>query len=138
MDGLIDVLLQLSTTSRSDLHRTRLDLTAIARDELGLLGQLEDGLRGIRGVTVYAGPLGRRVATLSITVSGWDPSDVGTILDVDYGVPTRTGLQCAPKMHEHLGTTPAGTVRFSIGPFNTAEHIATAVRSVAEIAARRA
>ncbi len=113
-------------------------MAAIAREELDLLAQLEDGLRGIRGVAVFAGPAGRRVATLSITVSGWDPSDVGTILDVDYGVLTRTGLQCAPKMHEHLGTTPAGTVRFSIGPFNTAEHIAAAVRGVAEIAAQRA
>jgi selenocysteine lyase/cysteine desulfurase len=96
------------------------------------------GLEEIRGVTVYAPRAGRpRVPTVSITVANWDAGDVGTMLDVDYDILTRTGLQCAPKIHEHLGTAPRGTVRFSIGPFNTRDHIGAAVRAVAEIAAQR-
>jgi cysteine desulfurase / selenocysteine lyase len=87
-------------------------------------------LRGTRRLT-------QRVATLSITVDQYDPSDVGTILDVDYGIQTRTGLQCAPLIHEHMGTTPRGTVRFSVGPSNSRAHIEAAVRAVAEIAADR-
>jgi cysteine desulfurase/selenocysteine lyase len=82
--------------------------------------------------------LTERVATLSITMDNYDPSDVGTILDVDYGIQTRTGLQCAPLIHEHMGTTPRGTVRFSVGPFTTGEQIETAVKAVGEIAADRA
>jgi selenocysteine lyase/cysteine desulfurase len=90
-------------------------------------------------VTVYFPPDGQpRVPTLSITVKGWDPSDVGTLLDVDYNILTRTGLQCAPKVHEHLGTAPRGTVRFSVGPLNTQEDILAAVKAVGEIAAIRA
>jgi selenocysteine lyase/cysteine desulfurase len=77
------------------------------------------------------------VPTVSVTVAGWDASDVGTILDVDYNILTRTGLQCAPKVHEHLGTAPRGTVRFSVGPFNTRQDVLAAVKAVAEIAARR-
>jgi len=65
-------------------------------------------------------------------------SYVGTILDVDYNILTRTGLQCALKVHEHLGTAPRGTVRLSVGPFNTEEDILAAVNAVGEIAARRA
>ena len=78
-----------------------------------------------------------RVATLSLTVDNYDPSDVGTLLDVGYGIQTRTGLHCAPLMHEHMGTTPRGTVRLSAGPFNTDEHIETTIKAIGEIAADR-
>jgi cysteine desulfurase family protein len=114
-------------------------LEAIQRREATLAAELAEGLRGIRGVTVYAPANGQsHVPTISITVDGWDPSDVGTILDVDYDILTRTGLQCAPKVHEHLGTAPAGTVRFSLGPLNTREDILAAIEAVGRIAARRA
>jgi len=113
-------------------------LEAIHQQEVSLAAMLEDGLRKIRGVTVYTPANGQpRVSTLSINVAGWDASDVGTLLDVDYDILTRTGLQCAPKAHEHLGTAPRGTVRFSIGPFNTQEHILAALKAVEEIAALR-
>lgn len=113
-------------------------LDNIHTHEMTLLSLLEDGLREIKGVKIYAPPKSRsRVPTLSITVEKYDPSDVGTILDVDYDVLTRTGLQCAPLIHQHLGTAPTGTCRFSIGPFNTEEHVQTAVRAVAEISAQR-
>ena len=115
-----------------------LGLDAIRRHELELLAVLDDGFRQIKGVTVY-GPKGldRRVPTVSINVNGFDASDIGTIVDVDFNIVTRTGLQCAPLIHDHIGTSPSGTARFSIGPFNTREHVETAVRAVADIASRR-
>lgn len=110
----------------------------IRRHEMELLGELQEGLAAIEGVTIHGTRrLDRRVATMSFTVEGYDPSDVGTILDVDYGILTRTGLQCAPLIHEHHGTTPRGTVRASIGPFNTREQIQAMVRAVSEVAADR-
>jgi cysteine desulfurase family protein len=113
-------------------------MDGILRHELELLGILEEGLAGIRGVRLHGTRrLDHRVAVCSATVDGYDPSDVGTILDVEYSILTRTGLQCAPLVHEHCGTAPRGTVRFSVGPFNTREHAETAVRAVAEIAADR-
>ena len=58
------------------------------------------------------------------------------MLDVDYDIATRTGLQCAPKVHEGIGTLDIhGTVRFSIGPFTTDEEITKAIDAVKEIAA---
>lgn len=110
-------------------------LQDIHQHEIGLLGMLQEGLSGVDGVTIWGTKsLERRVATMSVTVGDRDAGDVGTILDVDYGIQTRTGLHCAPLIHEHYGTAPRGTVRFSIGPFNTEEHIATAIKAVAEIA----
>ena len=113
-------------------------LANICEHELSLLSMLQDGLGAIEGVKICGTTnLRRRVATMSVTVENYDPSDIATILDVDYGIQTRTGLQCAPLIHEHMGTTPRGTVRFSAGPFNTREHIETAIRAVDEIAADR-
>jgi len=113
-------------------------LDSIYRHEIELLSLLQDGLTGIKGINVH-GPLNldRRVATLSITVDNYDPSDVGTLLDVDYNIQTRTGLQCAPLIHKHHGTSPRGTVRFSIGPFNTKSEIERTVTAVSEITADR-
>ena len=57
------------------------------------------------------------------------------MLDVEYNIACRTGLQCAPLVHKQLGTDKIkGTVRISIGPFNTEEHIDTAITAVGEIA----
>ncbi len=110
----------------------------IREHEIELLGLLQDGLRQVEGVKIRGTErLTDRVATMSITVDNFDPGDVGTILDVQYNIQTRTGLQCAPLIHEHIGTTPRGTVRLSIGPFNTREQIVFAVRSIAETAADR-
>jgi len=110
----------------------------IYRHEMELLTTLQAGLEEIPGVTLWGTrDLQRRVATLSMTVENYDAADIGTILDVEYGIQTRTGLHCAPLIHEHHGTTPRGTVRFSAGPFNTQEHMETAIRAVAEISADR-
>jgi cysteine desulfurase/selenocysteine lyase len=111
-------------------------LDEIWRHEIRLLERLQSGLAEIAGVSVWGTQnLEQRVATLSMTIDGIDASDIGTILDVDFGVLTRTGLQCAPLIHEHHGTTPRGTVRFSIGPFNTEAHIDRALEGISTIAA---
>ena len=110
----------------------------IHRQEMTLLAILQDGLSDIPGVTLWGTQrLDHRVATMSMTVDNYDASDVGTLLDVDHNILTRTGLHCAPLIHQHHGTAPRGTVRFSIGPFNTEDHIRTAIRAVGEIAAAR-
>ena len=110
----------------------------IYRHEMELLEMLQNGFSEINGVKIWGTKnLKQRVATLSMTVEHWDAQDVGTILDVEYGVLTRTGLHCAPLMHVHHGSVPRGTVRFSVGPFNTKEHIETAIKAISEIAADR-
>lgn len=91
----------------------RRGLDNIYRHEMELLALLQEGVQEIKGVRICGTKnLQRRVATLSITVEGWDPSDVGMLLDVDHNIITRTGLQCAPLIHDHMGTSPRGTVRF--------------------------
>jgi cysteine desulfurase family protein len=113
-------------------------IEAIHAHEMSLLGMLQDGLGEIPGVTLHGTvSLERRVPTLSVSVENYDAADVGAFLDVDHDILTRTGLHCAPLLHEHYGTAPRGTVRFSIGPFNTEDHIRRAIRAMEAIQAQR-
>ncbi len=104
--------------------------------EMVLARRLVDGLRQIVGVTLYCcDRLENHLPTLTINIDGMEAGDAGTMLDVDHNIATRTGLHCAPLVHEQLGTTAIhGGVRFSIGAFNTEEHVDAAIHAVAETA----
>ncbi|SYZ72826.1 conserved hypothetical protein [Candidatus Zixiibacteriota bacterium] len=104
--------------------------------EANLLELLRDGLRAIDGVTLYCQDnLENHIGVLTFNIDGLEAADTGTMLDVDYNIASRTGLHCAPLVHEQLGIDKIhGGVRFGIGPFNTREDIETAVRAVNEIA----
>jgi cysteine desulfurase/selenocysteine lyase len=112
-------------------------LEDIRTKKMKLFQILRDGLEKVDGVTIYcADSISEHLPVLSCNIQNMVADDVGTILDVDYDIATRTGLQCAPLAHEVLGTAPKGTVRFSVGYFNTEEHVERAVDAVREIAAR--
>ena len=109
----------------------------IHAQEMRLWDKLRKGLREIEGVTVYcATSVENQNPVLSFNVKGFDAGDVGTMLDVDYDIACRTGLQCAPKVHIGIGTFDMhGTVRLSIGAFNTEADINATIQAVKEIAA---
>lgn len=111
-------------------------LENINAHEMKLATMLRDGLREIEGVTLYCqDDLKDHISVLLFNVDGMEALDTGTILDVDHNIACRTGLHCAPLVHEQLGTDKIhGGVRFGIGPFNTEEHIRTAIQAVGEIA----
>ena len=104
--------------------------------EMKLWDRLRKGLQEKDGITTYfADSTDNHNAVLSFNIEGWEAGDVGTMLDVDFNIACRTGLQCAPLVHQQMGTEKIhGTVRFSLGPFNTDEHIDTAIEAVKEIA----
>jgi cysteine desulfurase family protein len=111
-------------------------LAAIEAHEMGLTARLRDGLRSIEGVVLYCqDDLTNHLSVLSFNLLGMEAGDTGTMLDVDHNIACRTGLHCAPLVHEQLGTDKIkGSVRFGIGPFNTEEHIRAAVAAVADVA----
>jgi cysteine desulfurase/selenocysteine lyase len=110
-------------------------LSKIENHERELLNSLLSGLQGISGVTLY-GPLGaeNRVGVVSFNIEGFDPQEVAAALDASAGIELRAGLHCAPRMHAALGTSPSGTVRASLGPFNTEDDVRSLVAAVAEFA----
>ncbi|MGB7294956.1 MAG: aminotransferase class V-fold PLP-dependent enzyme [Candidatus Aminicenantales bacterium] len=111
-------------------------LQAIHDHEMKLTAALRDGLKGVDGVTLYVqDDLTDHISIFLFNIDGLDAADTATILDVDHNIACRSGLHCAPRVHEHLGTDKMhGAVRFGIGPFNTDKHIETAIEAVREIA----
>ena len=70
---------------------------------------------------------------VSITHNNLDVSELSYILDSDFGISNRSGLHCAPLAHQTIGTYPNGTVRLSLGYFNTLDEIKYTVDSLNKI-----
>jgi cysteine desulfurase family protein len=111
-------------------------LDSIHEHEMRLTAKLRDGLKSVDGVVLYVQEdLTDHISILLFNVNGLDASDTATMLDVDHNIACRSGLHCAPLVHEQLGTDKIhGAVRFGIGPFNTEDHIERAIQAVEAIA----
>ena len=110
-------------------------MAALHSREMALLARLRDGLSELGKVRLYcADDLSNRVGVLTANVEGVHPSDAGAILDGDFNIAVRVGLHCAPLVHEDLGTSQRGAVRFSLGVFNTEEDVDRAVAAMASMA----
>ena len=107
----------------------------IRRHEEALTAQLIEGLKAVPGMTLYGGrDAARQAATVSFSIAGLEPSEVGLRLDEEYDIMARVGLHCAPSAHKTIGTFPTGTVRFGLSYFSTEEEVEAALRAVREMA----
>ena len=96
-------------------------MSVIAEKKAKLMEYLIHGLRDA-GVKMYLPT--HHTSVLSFNVDGYSANDVGTILSEEYDVAVRTGYHCAPYIHDLIGSHPyEGTVRVSVGYFNTKEEI---------------
>ena len=80
-----------------------------------------------------ASPLGH-AAIVSLNVKDYDSGEVSDALSNDYGIATRPGAHCAPRLHIALGTKHQGAVRFSFSYFTTKEELDIAIKALKEIA----
>jgi len=107
----------------------------IREHEVELVLRLIEGLAGIEKVTVYGTKdAAKQTAAVSFNIRGVSPSDAAERFGEEYELMCRVGLHCSPAGHRTIGTFPGGTIRFSLGPFNTAEEVDTALTAVAEVA----
>ena len=108
---------------------------SIGARERQLMRRFYEGVRGIPGVTVYGDfTAPERAAIVTLNIRDYDSAEIADILAEDYGIATRAGAHCAPRMHEALGTVQQGAVRFSFSFFNTEEEADAAVSAVRELA----
>ncbi len=98
--------------------------------------RLRDALASIEGVTLYCADMERdHLPVFAFNVDGLNAEQTGTMLDVEHDVITRTGLHCAPLVHEGIGTAAIdGAVRFSVGAFTTEADVDRAIAAVEDIA----
>lgn len=102
--------------------------------ERSLMLRFYEGVKNIEGVTVYGDFTKDKTAIVALNIRDYESGGVSYELSQGYGIATRPGAHCAPRMHKALGTAEVGAVRFSFSFYNTEEEIDEAVRAVAELA----
>lgn len=108
----------------------------IRKHEEELTDMLLQGFKEIPGVKIYGLAQPKlQAAVVSINIGQGDSGEMSYVLDKLYGIATRAGLHCAPLAHKTIGTFEQGTIRFSIGYFNTHQDIEAAIQAVRQIAA---
>lgn len=109
-------------------------IPVIAKKEQELLWHFYKGICNIPEIHIYGDfDTKERAAILSLNIEGYDSGTVSDLLSQEYDIATRPGAHCAPRMHQALGTTETGAVRFSFSSFNTMEEVETAIRALKEL-----
>lgn len=106
----------------------------IHQKELAEMNWLYEELGRIRGIERY-GPLPgcARGPVLSFNFTGFSAADAAYILNEAYHIILRSGLHCAPLIHERIGSGRYGTLRVSISWFTKHEELEALVNAVKEI-----
>lgn len=116
-------------------YLNEIGLETISKKEIALARQFYEGVKDIQGVTVYGDfSSWNRTAIVTLNIRDWDSAITADELSENYGIATRSGAHCAPRMHEALGTAEQGAVRFSFSWFNTREEVQKAIEAVKELA----
>ena len=109
-------------------------IPVIAKKEQELLWHFYKGICNIPEIHIYGDfDTKERAAILSLNIEGYDSGTVSDLLSQEYDIATRPGAHCAPRMHQALGTTETGAVRFSFSSFNTMEEVEPAIQALKEL-----
>ncbi len=111
-------------------------VTTLRQHEQELTSRLIEGLQPLSGFEV-TGPdrVEERVGVISVVNKVMEPQILASILDENFGIQTRAGLHCAPRVHRSIKSLEfGGTLRFSPGPFNTLAEIETTIEVMNELA----
>ena len=111
---------------------TRIDGIKVYGDFSWVGANSSIGANGSVGAS-YASPL-EHAAIVSLNVKDYDSGEVSDALSNDYGIATRPGAHCAPRLHIALGTKYQGAVRFSFSYNTSYEELDTAINALKEIA----
>ena len=104
--------------------------------ETAMARRFYEAVRNIPGVTVYGDfSAAVRAPIVSLNIRDWDSAAVSDELAERFGIATRPGAHCAPRLHRALGTAEQGAVRFSWGWANTEAETAAAAEAVRTLAA---
>lgn len=93
---------------------------AIEEKETELKNELAEALSLIPGIRLYEPE--NRGGVLSFTHERVSPEEIGRAL-AEENICVRSGFHCAPLAHRTIGTEEKGTVRASLGIFNTRREV---------------
>ncbi len=120
---------------RAGVHFIRaLGMEEIAKKEDVLMRRFYAGVSAMEGIRVYGDfQETLRCPIVTLNIRDMDSGMVADALFEEYGIAVRAGAHCAPRMHQALGTTQQGAVRFSFSWFNTEEEVDIAIQAVREL-----
>ena len=99
--------------------------------ETALARRFYERVRQAPGVVLYGDfSTWERSPIVSLNIGDLDSGEVSDALAERFGIATRPGAHCAPRLHQALGTREQGAVRFSWSWANTAEETDEAARAV--------
>ncbi len=108
---------------------------AIHDETLSLAARFEEVVKRIPGARVYGGHSGiDRTGAIAINIGEVDSALVANLLNTEFDICVRAGAHCAPLMHEALGTSQQGAVRFSFSHLNTADEVDYGIEAISRIA----
>lgn len=106
--------------------------TDVFNHEKRLTDYLINRLEEIDKITIYL-PTNKDniLGIVSFNVEGYFSDDVASILYDEFNIAVRSGYHCSPMVHEFIDSLRfKGTVRASVGAFNTKEDIDTLVNAL--------
>ena len=121
--GLNAALVWLNEIGVDSIYKKKKQLTEI------LVMELEK----VDGIEIYLPKdRTRHIGIVSLNVIGYNSEDVAKILDEEFDIAVRAGHHCAPYFGEFL-KIEQGTVRVSIGYFNSNDDIRCLIESLREL-----
>lgn len=116
------------------LEETGMD--TIRQREEGLARRFYEQVRTLPGVRVYGNfDAAHRAPVVALNLGDADSAEISDELSVRFGIATRPGAHCAPRLHRALGTAEQGAVRFSWSWANTEAETDAAAEAVRTLAA---
>lgn len=113
------------------------NLEKIRSHEKRVTTRFVDGLKQLPVLTYGNYEEENWMPVVSMNILGFDAGVLARRLYEDFGIQTRSGLQCAPLAHQSIGTFPHGTVRFSFGYDTTEQEIDYVLEALAKLASDR-
>ncbi|MBN2481110.1 MAG: cysteine desulfurase [Bacteroidales bacterium] len=110
-------------------YLTKTGLSGIAKHENALLEYGSQKLSELDFITLY-GQAPDKSSILSFNLKDVHHYDAGMIID-KMGIAVRTGTHCAQPVMQHYGIS--GTIRASLGMYNTQEEIDTLISAVKKV-----
>ena len=116
-------------------YLNQIGLDNIEKKEMELTKYFYEEVKKIDGVKIYGDFSSHsHAAIVSLNIKDYDSGEVSDALSNDYGIATRPGAHCAPRLHVALGTKYQGAIRFSFSYFTTYEELDAAITALREIA----
>ena len=104
--------------------------------ELGLMRRFYDGVVDLPGIRLYGDFSGDRMPIVALNIGTVDSALVSDALYQEFGISTRPGAHCAPRLHRSMGSDHQGMVRFSFAESNQAWEIDRGIEAVRALAIR--